>query len=824
MKFSPFTETRQKHKQPGIIKTTRLKSIMAVSILATIANLAPAAPIVVENSAALITSAAFPDNNPESLETQFREQPMVPRRLTDPRFLEADQALFDSFTTRPHIDYEALARGFDAPPQEARMRVWWFWHAGLATRESINRDLEAMKANGIGGAILCDNGTHHGPQGPVFMSQEWQELFAHVIRESTRVGIEISLNIQSGAGDPGNPNIAYDNGLKKIISAETTLTGPGKVELKLPMPEANKIFYKNIAIQAVRKTAGKTGEGAIKNHMAKKFERNHMNLDKYNDRFPGDGLDLAINPQQIIDLTENIQDDVLRWDAPQGDWTIIRYGMTSTGKRNRYASGGYRNGLCYDPMHKAGVNAQWKDVIKPLIDVARKNGTSLKFLHVDSWEMGICNWTHDFEKSFQQRRGYDMRPYLPVLAGHIVTNSDVSYKFLEDFRQTVADLVAEDNYEELKRLAHSEGIALHMESAGPHQPPVDGLRTLGINDIPMGEAWARSTTHRASEPSRMHVSLGASAAHLYGKRFLAAETPTSVGPLWQRGPDEVKNVLDQIFCTGVNRVNWHTYDSSPDEFGLPGIAYSAGTHLNRNVTWWKESKVFIKYINRTQSMLTQGLHVADVLGYLGSRIPQFAVLHRLERDDIPGGHAWDMCNSHAFLTRASVRDGRIVLPGGKNYALFALSDDKQIDLPVLRKIERMVNEGMVLVGNPPQRTFGLSGYPGSDAEFNALVGKLWGDADGSAPLLKPYGKGRVFIGQPVDQVLKALTIGPDLAWQPKEGIDLEYIHKQSADGEVDVYYVINKWARHGINDLDYRYIPTLPDRYVNVPQFQSRDH
>jgi len=135
MKFSPFTETRQKHKQPGIIKTTRLKSIMAVSILATIANLAPAAPIVVENSAALITSAAFPDNNPESLETQFREQPMVPRRLTDPRFLEADQALFDSFTTRPHIDYEALARGFDAPPQEARMRVWWFWHAGLATRE-----------------------------------------------------------------------------------------------------------------------------------------------------------------------------------------------------------------------------------------------------------------------------------------------------------------------------------------------------------------------------------------------------------------------------------------------------------------------------------------------------------------------------------------------------------------------------------------------------------------------------------------------------------------------------------------------------------------
>ena len=75
----------------------------------------------------------------------------------------------------------------------------------------------------------------------------------------------------------------------------------------------------------------------------------------------------------------------------------------------------------------------------------------------------------------------------------------LSNRFLEDFRMTVGDLAAEYNYSELHQLAHAEGIAMHSESAGPHLPPVDGLKTLGINDIPMGESWARATTHRNTE-------------------------------------------------------------------------------------------------------------------------------------------------------------------------------------------------------------------------------------------------------------------------------------------------------------------------------------
>lgn len=200
-------------------------------------------------------------------------------------------------------------------------------------------------------------------------------------------------------------------------------------------------------------------------------------------------------------------------------------------------------------------------MVKPLIDIAKANGNSLKYVHVDSWEMGTTNWTHDFEDEFKKRRGYNIEPYLPVLAGRIVGSREISNRFLDDFRLTVGDMAAEYNYSEMRRLAHSEGISMHSESAGPHLPPVDGLKTLGINDIPMGESWARSQTHRTTEGRRVHVKLGASAAHIYGKRFFAAEMPTTVGPVWERSPADVKILFDRAFCTGVNRVNWRTYTS-----------------------------------------------------------------------------------------------------------------------------------------------------------------------------------------------------------------------------------------------------------------------
>ena len=716
-------------------------------------------------------------------------------------------------TADTKVDYAHLQSGFANPPAESRLRCFWFWQYGVATKESITQDLEAMKAKGYGGVLIGDNGGPEGQVGPVFMSDQWKANFAHAVKEADRLGLELSLNIQSGWGDPGNPNIQPDNGMKKIVSSEVHVTGPKRLQQKLPKPES-RIYYRDIAVQAFKRVdvEGDTHRSTLVNWANKAFN-SQSGLPEIRKILPESDDDVAIEQNSIVDLTGQFSDGTLTWDVPAGEWTIVRYGMAATGKRNMYAADGYKGGLCYDQIRANGVKAQWHDVAQPLIDIAKKNGNSLKYVHTDSWEMKLTNWTHGFRETFKRLRGYDMSPFLPVLANKIVGSRELSNRFLEDFRLTVSDLVAEENYQVLKNLAHANGLLLHSESGGPHRAPLEALQTLGRNDVPMSEFWARANTHRVSKAQRIHVKQGASAAHIYGKRYLAAEGPTSVGPQWERAPRELKGNLDKVFCIGVNRLFWHTYTSAPDEYGIPGFEYFAGTHMNRHVTWWNQCDPFVAYMNRCQYMLAQGLYGADVLAYYGSASPNFVYL---ESDiDVPRGHAWDMCNTEVLLSRATARNGRVYLPDGMNYALLYLKPDISfMSLPVLRKIEQMVENGIVLVGNPPERAAGLTGYPESDKEVRAIAKRLWERIDGKNVFMNTYGQGRVYAGKTIAEVLELEAIRPDFSYIANENVDLSYIHRSADD--LDIYYIANQWAYKDVSDLKYRYRSDPPDGYVQA--------
>src|SRR5690606_32031086 len=101
------------------------------------------------------------------------------------------------------------------------------------------------------------------------------------------------------------------------------------------------------------------------------------------------------------------------------------------------------------------------------------------------------NWTPEFLAEFRARRGYDLLPYLPVLAGKIVDSRGVSNRFLWDYRRTIADLFADGHYRHLRDLAQKRGVGTHPESGGPFWPCIDALQLEGINDVPMGEFWKR---------------------------------------------------------------------------------------------------------------------------------------------------------------------------------------------------------------------------------------------------------------------------------------------------------------------------------------------
>jgi hypothetical protein len=735
--------------------------------------------------------------------------------------LSSCRKVADPYGTVFNVSYDQLKQEFLSPPDDAGIRAYWWWLNSNVTKDCITKDLEAMKTNGYGGAIIFDAGSsnyrvaHKTEAGPAFLSEEWLELFAHAVKEADRLGLELSINVQSG-WNPGGPSVTPENAMKKIVVSDTLVSGPGKFDHALPDPVFRNLI-KDVKVLAVKSLTDSISQASQIKHFGIKSLNQGIGWKGIYPlhllRETQEGSEMALSGEDVIDITEYFSDGKLRWDIPAGNWNILRFVMTNTGAMVSTASDGW-GGLSLDHLNKNALKQFDDDVISKLIQTAKAAGNSLKFIHTDSWEMGVANWTDDFIEKFRMIHGYDMTPYLPVLSNRIVGSRDISNRFLHDFRRTVADLVAGEFYKPFSEIAYENSMFTHPESGGPHSAPIDAVQNMKYNDVPMGEFWVRSNTHRVADAERLAVKQSASAAHIYGKRFIAAEGPTSIGPQWERPPKDCKNVIDRIFCSGVNRIVWHTFTASPDEYGEPGNSYFAGTHLNRHVTWWNEAKAFIEYMNRASSMLSQGLFKADALYYYGDDSPNFVFLKE-EVTDLGRGYDWDKCSYDILLEKVKIKDGRITLPDGMSYSILVLPNENAIKAELLVKLQALVKQGMVLVGPKPEKATGLRNYPDSDNLVKSVADEMWGGIDGKNVTMNNYGKGKVYWGITPGDVLQSLNIQPDFDFKSNyPDTHLDYIHRYTASEEI--YFVVNRLARHGINDTQYRYLTDLPDRYEEV--------
>ena len=91
-----------------------------------------------------------------------------------------------------------LRKNFLTPPDSARPGVYWYFMDGNMSKEAMTADLESMKAVGIGNVLFLE--VNIGvPRGKVdLLSDQWQEMFTHAVREAERLGITISLGVGPG--------------------------------------------------------------------------------------------------------------------------------------------------------------------------------------------------------------------------------------------------------------------------------------------------------------------------------------------------------------------------------------------------------------------------------------------------------------------------------------------------------------------------------------------------------------------------------------------------------------------------------------------------
>ncbi len=728
-----------------------------------------------------------------------------------------------------------LEGGWTNPPNSARLRAYWWWLNGNVTRESITRDLEQMKAKGFGGAVIIDAGGANQwgnaqvPHGPTFFTPEWRELYRHTLREANRLGLEMSLNIQSG-WNLGGPMVTPDDAAKKLVWSELRVTGPTNFDQALPVPQSRENYYRDTYVVAWRIRPDQAPHQPLENWREKALLKtlepfSTPSTEPLFQEFPAKPGEEDTRATNMVDLTSRLDTNgVLHWQVPDGQWQILRFGCTigdhayvSTASEGwQRAPGASHDSYAIDVYDAGAFQRYWDAVVEPLIaDAGPLAGNTLKYLHTDSWEVENVNWTPTLRAEFIKRRGYDPVPWLPVIAGRIVNSREQSDRFLFDFRKTLGDLAIDNHYRLFRDNAQKHGLLIHPESGGPHAVPIDAQRCLGWDDVPMSEFWAWSWEHRIGDENRFFVKQPASAAHTYGHIITQDEGFTTIGPNWQEHIwDNLKPSFDKALCEGMNRLVWHAFVCSPDSTGIPGQQYFAGTHLNPKVTWWNVSAPFFSYIDRCQWMLQQGLFVADAAYYYGDHVPNFAQLKKSDPAHVLPGYDYDVITEEALLTRANVRDGKIVLPDGMSYRVLVLVNHDVISLPVLKKLKELVAAGATVIGPKPVKGETLQNYPECDAEIKKLADEIWGDCDGVKVKERNFGRGRIFSGEPAREVLLADGIKPDFKVNSGTGVppvssnspqkdnsetngrdargttDLDYIHR--TDGSAEIYFVANR--------------------------------
>jgi len=516
---------------------------------------------------------------------------------------------------------------------------------------------------------------------------------------------------------------------------------------------------------------------------------------------PASAPEEAIRKAGVADLTSRMKHDgTLDWTPPAGRWVVLRMGYSLTGARNAPASP-EATGLEVDKLNRGFVKqyldnylGQYKDTVGALM-----GRRGVQYVITDSWEAGVQNWTDDMIAEFTKRRGYSPRPWLPVLAGRVVESAGESDRFLWDFRRTIADLTAECHYDQITASLRERGMGRYSESHESGRAFIgDGMEVKRSAAIPMSAMWTSIPGVNAEQYGyNADIRESASVAHIYGQNLVAAESLTAIGTAWAWSPETLKPTADKELAMGLNRFVIHTSVHQPVSDKVPGLGLGPfGQWFTRNETWAEQAKPWTTYLARSSYMLQQGKFVADVIYFYGED-SNLTALFATKSPDVPAGYNFDYVNADALVNRLSVEGGRIVTPSGMSYRVLALDPRaQQMSLPVLRKIRELVNAGAAVVGAKPVGTPSL----GDDHnEFRSIADELWGGGRG----VRPFGKGKVYGGQALAQVLAALPASPDFEYtKPRTDTTLLFVHRKLADG--DVYWVDNRNGRIETVDATFR--------------------
>jgi len=530
-----------------------------------------------------------------------------------------------------------------------------------------------------------------------------------------------------------------------------------------------------------------------------------------------DDEDMLIDPSTVQDISKFMMvDGSLSWEVPEGEWVILRMGMTPTGTKNGPASP-EATGYEVDKMSKVHAEKHFYghmgEILKRIPEADRK---CFKVVVQDSYETGGQNFTDGFLAEFELVYGYDPLPFLPVYQGFVVSSQQDSDRFLWDMRRLVANKVAYDYVAGLREVSHKHGLTTWLENYGHWGFPGEFLMYGGQSDEIGGEFWSEG------ELGDIENRAATSCGHIYGKTKIWAESNTCGGRAFSRYPASIKQRGDRFFAEGINSTLLHVYIHQPYEDKNPGVNAGFGNPFNRKNTWFSQMDVYTQYLKRSNYMLQQGLNVADVCYFIGEDAPKMT---GITDPALPVGYQFDYMNAEVIVRDMTVKDGLITLPHGTQYKMMVLPKLETMRPEVLAKIKQLVNDGAVILGPAPSRSPSLQNQPQADMEVQTVASELWADVDGVDIKSRKFGKGMIMSGMDMTEALALINCLPDCNLPDDNSI--HFGHRTLGNGEI--YFLSNQTQKEQIITPEFRVSGKQPELWEattgymrDLPAYEQR--
>jgi hypothetical protein len=677
-------------------------------------------------------------------------------------------------------DTASLEKVLQAPPEDARIHVRWWWFGPAVTKSELTREMQVMKDNGIGGFEvqptypLALDGTLQGPNGPLknlkWMSPEFLDMLKFTGGKAKELGLQFNLTI--GSGWPyGGPMVSASEGTGRIEVQQVAVTAGEKTVAFPQLQEGRSVIAAFIGSAGAAAAEG-GGEAAP----ARGRGNRAGGAGARGGRGGRGGINANVQTLKPLTLSGNAA--TLPATLPENPTVVFFISGRGLFKVKRPSYGA--DGNTVDHLSASAVEHYITEVARKELEACAPNFPYSIFC--DSLEVGGEDWTPDFVAEFQKRRGYDITPLLPALYG------DIGPKTLEvrhDWGKTLTE-VFEDNFNaKFKTLAH-EHQSLFREQA--YGSPSAGLRSYLTTDLPEGEGF-QWHGYRATR-------YAASASHLMGVPVTSSETFTWLhGTVFRGTPLDIKAEADLHFIQGVNQLVCHGYPYTAEGAPFPGWSFYAAGVFDEQNPWYLVMPDVTKYLQRVSALLRQGQPANDVALYLadddawanfrpGSISLSDGVGRQLGQEIIPAlldnGYNMDFFDDGMLDARGKVDGGSLAF-GEVKYKTVVLAGVERMPLSTLQKLEQFANAGGTVIATRSIPSI-APGYKATDADQQAVQ-------EISNRLFKGANAKGIFV-QSDGEVAAAIKkhLAPDVAVS-NDSAEIGFIHRHTDGGEL--YFVAN---------------------------------